>query len=102
MSWEDFERGKHSEALFHNTSDDVRMTIHGDDFVCLSDDHGLKHIDKLLKSKYTAEDMGTLGFEDSNVKSLLLSNLVFTVGIDQTGQCLGIEPDLRPRTKNHQ
>ena len=45
-----------------------------------------KNIDSLLKSKYTANDMGTLGFEDSDVKSLLLLNRVFRVGVDQTGQ----------------
>ena len=38
-------------------------------FLCLSDDDGLKHIDSLLKSKYTAKEMGTLGFEDSDVKT---------------------------------
>ena len=69
--------------------------MHGDDSVCLSDDDGLKHIDKLLKSKYTVEDMGTLGFEDSDVKSLLFLNQVFGVGKDQTGQYLDIELDLR-------
>ena len=52
------------------------IAVHGDDCVCLSDDDGLKRIDKLLKSKYTAKDMGTLGFEDSDVKSLLLLNRV--------------------------
>ena len=87
--------GFRSAALFHNPSQDVRMAVHGDDFVCLSDDNGLKHIDSLLKSKYTAKDMGTLGFEDSDVKSLLLLNRVFRVGVDQTGQYLDIEPDLR-------
>ena len=71
------------------------MAVHGDDFVCLSDDDGLKHIDSLLKSKYTAKDMGTLGFGDSDVKSLLLLNGVFRVGVDQTGQHQDIEPDLR-------
>ena len=45
------------------------MAVHGDDFVCLSADDRLKNIDSLLKSKYTAKDMGTLGFEDSDVKS---------------------------------
>ena len=44
--------------------------MHGDDFVCLSDDDRLKHIDSLLKSKNTAKDMGTLGLEDSDVNSL--------------------------------
>ena len=41
-----FRRGEHSAALFHNPNEDVRMAEHGDDFVCLSDDDGLKHIDK--------------------------------------------------------
>ena len=66
-----------------------------DDFVCLLDDDGLKYIDSRLKSKYTAKEMGTLGFEDSDVKSFLLLNRVFRVGVDQTGQYLDIEPDLR-------
>ena len=89
-----FRRGKHSAALFHNPNEDVRMAVHGDDSVGLSDDDGLKHIDSLLKSKYTAKDMGTLGFEDSDVKSFLLLIRVFRVGVDQTGQYLDIEPDL--------
>ena len=88
-----FRRGKHSAALFHNPNQDVRMAVHGDDFVCVSDDDGLKHIDSLLKSKYTAKDMGTL-VEDSDVKSLPLLNRVFKVGVDQTGQYLDIELDL--------
>ena len=90
-----FRRGKHSAALFHNPNQDVRMAVQGDDFVCLSDDDGLEHIDRLLKSKCTAKDMGTLGFEDSDVKSLLLLNRVFRVGVDQTGQYLDIELDSR-------
>ena len=54
-----------------------------------------KHIDSLLKSKYTEKDMGTFGFKDSDVKSLLLLNRVFRVGVDQTGQYLDIELDVR-------
>ena len=92
-----FRRGKHSAALFHNPKHDVRMAVHGDDFVCVSDDDGLKHIDSLLKSKYTVKDMGTLGFEDSDVKSLLLLNRAFTVAVHQTGQHLDIEADLRQK-----
>ena len=60
-------------ALFHNPNQDVRLAVHGDDFVCLSEDDGLKHIDSLLKSKYTAKDMETFGFEDSDVKSCIQS-----------------------------
>ena len=47
---EGFRRCKHSAALFHNPNQGVRMAVHGDDFVCLSDDDGLKHIDSLLIS----------------------------------------------------
>ena len=54
-----FRRGKHSAALFHNPNQDMRMAVRSDDFVRLSDDDGLKHIDSFLKSKYTAKDMGT-------------------------------------------
>ena len=50
-----FRRGKHSAALFHNP---YQVAVHGDNFVYLSDDDGLKHIDSLLKSKYTAKDTG--------------------------------------------
>ena len=42
--------------------------------------------------------MGTLGFGDSDVKSLQLLNRVFRVGVDQTGQYLDIET----RTTHHQ
>ena len=57
-SWEDSRRDKHSAVVFHNSNEDVRMAAHGNDFVCLSDDDRLKHIDKLLKPKYTAKDIG--------------------------------------------
>ena len=49
-----FRRGNYRAALFHNPNQDVRLAVHGDDFLCWSDDDGLKHIDSLLKSKYTA------------------------------------------------
>ena len=88
--------------FFHNPTQDVRMAVHGDDCACLSDDNGLKHIDSLLKSKYTAKDMGTLEFEGSDVKSFLFLNRVFRVGVDRIGQYLDIEPDLRHAPLYHQ
>ena len=94
-SWEASEEANTAAAFFHNPYQDVRIAVRGDDFVYLSDVDGLKHIDSLLKSKYTAKDMGTLLFEDSDVKSLLLLNRVLRVGVDQTGQYLEREPDLR-------
>ena len=43
-----FRRGKQSAALLNKPKDDVRVAVHGDDFVYLSEDEGLKHMDKLL------------------------------------------------------
>ena len=47
--------------------------MHCGDFLSLSDDDGLNSTDKLLKSKYTAKDMGTLRFEDSDMKKSSLA-----------------------------
>ena len=90
-----FRRGTHSAALFHNPNQDVRMAAHGDDFVCLSDDDGLKHIAGLLKSKDTAKDMATLRFEDSDVKSLLLLIVCSELELIKLDITLDIELDLR-------
>ena len=46
-------RRKHGAALCHNANQDLRMVVHGDDFV--SDEKGLNHIDHLLKSKIHSE-----------------------------------------------
>ena len=90
-----FRRG--NAALFHNPNQDVRKAVHGDDFLCLSDDDGLlKHIDSLLKSKYTAKDIGNTWIRRfRREKPSVLLNRVFRVGVDQTGQYLDIELDLR-------
>ena len=53
-----FRRGKHSEAYFHNSNQDVRVAVHGDDFLCLSDDDGLDHIDTPLKIKIHSQRHG--------------------------------------------
>ena len=50
-----FRRGKHSAALFHNPNQDVRMSVHGDDFVCLSDDVGTKEMGLIESESEDAE-----------------------------------------------
>ena len=52
--------------------------MQGNDFVWLSDEDGLGHIDSLLTAKCTAKDRETLGFEDYGVKRLLLFNCVLS------------------------
>ena len=45
--------------------------------------------------KTVPKHMGTLGFEDSDAKSLLLLKRLLRVGTDDRGQFLGIELDFR-------
>ena len=52
-----FRTGKLGAALFHNSNQDVGMTVHGDDFVCLSDDDELNHMNSFLKG-YTMKRHG--------------------------------------------
>ena len=65
-----FRRCKHSATVSHD--EDVRMAMHGGDFVCLSDDDGLIHIDTLHNSKIHSERHGNnwirrFGCEKSSV-----------------------------------
>ena len=61
-----YEMGWSTESL-HQRSFGLVSRVRGDDFVCLSDDDGLNHIDTLLKAKL---------------------NCVFRVGVEETGQFL--------------
>ena len=60
-TWRLPKRHTHRAALFHNPNQDARMAVHGDEFVCLSEDDGLKHIDSLLKIQIQSERHGNTG-----------------------------------------
>ena len=90
-----FERGRHNAALFLNKLLDVRMAVHGDDFMVLGDDEGLEHADELLRSRYPTKNMGTLGFADTDDSKLQLLNRILKVGRDSRGEFIDLEPDPR-------
>ena len=74
-----FRRGKHNATLFHIPNQDVRKAVRGDDFVSLSDDDGLKHVDGLLKIHIQSERHGNTWIrrfrreKPSNVESCIHS-----------------------------
>ncbi|CAK0895671.1 unnamed protein product, partial [Prorocentrum cordatum] len=90
-----FKRGKHNAALFFNPAGDIRMAVHGGDFVVLSDVDGLEHVDRLLSPKYPSKMMGTLGFDEGDYESLQLLNRIVRRGKDTRGEYIEIEPDPR-------
>ena len=57
------------------------------------DDDGLKHIDTLVKSKDAVNDMENTWIQRFKLEVLFICGL--RVGVDQTGQYLDVEPDLR-------
>jgi ribonuclease HI len=90
-----FMRGKHNAALFWNHEVDIRMAVHGDDFIVVSDDKGLEHTDRMLKSRYPVKVMGTLGFDESDDDHLQLLNRILRRGRDDRGEFIDLEPDPR-------
>ena len=88
-------RGKHNAALFYSAQMDVRMAVHGDDFLCPADDDGLQHVDDKLRSRYTVKDIGTLGPDEKDVRKLNVLNRTFVFGTDVRGEFVDILPDHR-------
>ena len=63
-----FRRVKHSTALFHSYNEDVRMAVHGDDFVWLSDQsHRLIAQIKILSERHGHTWIRRLGREKHSV-----------------------------------
>ena len=90
-----FTRGRHNAAVFFHFELGIYILCHGDDFVVLADEPGLSHVDRLLKSKYTVKNMGTIGFETGDDTELVILNRTLRVGSDAEGQYLDIVPDGR-------
>jgi len=89
--------GKASFATFFKQSADSRGLVHGDDFAVLADEDGLKEMDQLLNSKYTAKWLATVGSEPGDDKeALFLNRVVRYCPADEHGEDrLEIEADSR-------
>ena len=79
-----YQRGKHSAAQFRHSSVDARMAVRGDDFVCLPDEDGLKHIDDPLNLKIHGQEHGDAGFRHRRFRESSPEPSL-------QGECLGIE-----------
>ena len=68
--------------------------MHGDDFVCLSDDDGLNHINHISNQNTRRRTWEHLDSKIRMRKVFCFLNRVFRVGVDQTGRYRDTEPDL--------
>ncbi len=89
------EDGTTPRSSIHSWEHDIRLLVHGDDFIPVSDVEGLGHVDKLLNGKYTVKNLGTLGFEDGDSQELCILNRTLRVGRDDEGEYIDWIPDNR-------
>ena len=86
-----FVQGKSSASVFYHSGMDVRLLIHGDDFVGVSDEDGLAYLEDTLAEKYAYKASGTLGWGKDDVKVLCVLNRYIRI----EGDLLIYEPDPR-------
>ncbi len=55
-------------AVFYSEEDDVRCSVHGDDFVVLGSQEAVDQFEKVLASKYKYKKLANLGFDESDSK----------------------------------
>ena len=73
VAFEEASTVRHCSSIPHL---DARMAVRGDNSVCLAHKDGPKHIDALLTTKFTAESVCTLGFDEGDSEKLLLLNSI--------------------------
>ena len=80
-------------ALFMHKERDLRFMVHGDDFVALGDEDGLKFLEEKLKQKFEYRVDGLLGPGPQDGTSMCVLNRVLS--FDKTSGILSYEADAR-------
>jgi hypothetical protein len=80
-------------ALFMHKERDLRFMVHGDDFVALGDEDGLKFLEEKLKQKFEYRVDGLLGPGPQDGTSMCVLNRVLS--FDKTSGILNYEADAR-------
>ena len=90
-----FKRGRSNGAASCRASDDLRVLVHGDDFLALGDSEALESLDALLRSAYELKRLGTLGFEEGDTKTLHFLNRLLKAEHRDGRDCFVVEGDQR-------
>ena len=69
-----FAVGRASACSFYHSARDVRIVVHGDDFVVEGQDADLKWVEGLLRAKYPVKVRGVLGPEENDDKQAEILN----------------------------
>ena len=89
---EGFSRNTAWPSVFYNEQMDVRLLVHGDDFVALGDDAGQAHLQNVLQKKYELRVDGSIGYGEQRQEFTVLNRVVSFC--EKTGT-ITYEPDPR-------
>ena len=90
-----FLRGKSNASVFLHPEWDMRIMVHGDDFLALGDKQGLKQLDALLKKSYELKYLGIIGDEEQDKKEIHFLKRLIRIGEHQGKSAIWIEADRR-------
>ena len=72
-----FSRNAAWSSVFYNKEMDIRLLVHGDDFVALADDVGQTYLQSVLQEKYELRVDGSIGYGEPRQEFAVLNRVVF-------------------------
>ena len=63
-----YKRGKSNASVFYHRQHDVRVMVHGDDFLALGDQKHLCELEDLLRKSYALKCLGIIGDQPEDKK----------------------------------
>ena len=65
-----YKRGKSNASVFYHPQHDVRVMVHGDDFLALGDQKHLSELEDLLRKSYELKCLGIIGDQPEDKKEI--------------------------------
>ena len=90
-----FRRGLSNASVFYQEAWDVRVMVHGDDFLALGDAQHLEKLSQVLKDAYELKCLGILGDEDGDRTEAHFLNRLIRVEKKNGKRSIVIEADRR-------
>ena len=90
-----YKRGKSNASVFYHPQHDVRVMVHGDDFLALGDQKHLSELEDLLRKSYELKCLGIIGDQPQDKKEIHFLNRLIRCGEIEGRPAAWIEPDRR-------
>ena len=88
-------KGKLNASVIYHPGHNIRIMVHGDDFLALGDQKHLLELEKVVKGAYELKYLGIIGGEAEDKKELHFLNRLIRCGENEGRPAVWIEPDHR-------